>query len=124
MARAQGSKKWLLTLGVTTVLLAAAVTFAQYRKAASREDRLDCVATWLEKARALHGLHIKDPVNIAGDSRRRLMDQIDGAYGCVTKEPSSNTETVSVWHHAGIVSPGQIRHSIRNLAWAGRKKSI
>ena len=88
MARVQVSKKWLLMFAVAAVLLAAIVTFAQYRKAAALEDRLDCVTTWLQKAKALHGLHIKDPVNITGDSRRQLMDQIGGAYGCETKEPS------------------------------------
>lgn len=86
MAPVQVSKKWLLTFAVATVLLAAIVTFAQYRKAAALEDRLDCVTTWLEKATALHGLHIKDPVNITGDSRRQLMDQIEGAYSCATRE--------------------------------------
>ena len=88
MARVQASKKWLLMFVVATVLLAAIATFAQYRKAAALEDRLDCVTTWLEKAKALHGLHIKDPVNITGDSRRQLMDQIDGAYGCATRPAS------------------------------------
>ena len=70
------------------ILFAVVVAITQYRKAAAFEDRLGCVATWLEKAKATHELHMKDRTNTTEDSQRKLVDQIEGAYGCATKEPS------------------------------------
>lgn len=80
--------KWRTALFIVLVLLAVVVAITQYRKAVAFEDRLGCVATWLEKAKATHEHHMKDRTNTTEDSLRKLMDQIEGGYGCATKAPS------------------------------------
>jgi HAMP domain-containing protein len=81
-------KRWTAIIVIVVVLTAVIVTFSQYRKAAAFEDRLGCVATWLEEAKVTHELQMKDRINTTEDSIRKLMDQIERAYGCATRPPS------------------------------------
>ncbi len=75
-------KKIFLT---AVVMLAIIGGLAQYRKANALQDRLGCVANWLENAKALHTVQMEEPSNFTGGTMRKLMD---GAYDCATKEPS------------------------------------
>ena len=42
--------------------------------------------------------------------------------GMVRVEANSNTETASVWYHAGIVSPAEIKQTIRDLGYDVEEK--
>ena len=76
-------KKMLLTALVIVVII---VGLAQYRKVNALQNRLDCVADRLEQAKAL--VQIPQPSNLNGDTVQKLMDLVDWAYDCATKEPS------------------------------------
>lgn len=49
--------------------------------------KIDCAVPWLEKAIALHELHMKDPSTTTEQSQLELMDQIKKAYECLTGKP-------------------------------------
>jgi len=66
------------------------VALVEYRRINILSDRLGCVATWLEKAKTLRAVEMKEPANFTGDTMRKLMDSVDGAYGCATKELSQS----------------------------------
>jgi hypothetical protein len=46
--------------------------------------KIDCAVLWLEKAIALHELHMQDPSTTTDQSQLELMDQIKKAYECLT----------------------------------------
>lgn len=81
-------KRWTTIIVIVVVFTAVIVAILQYRRAAAFEDRLGCVATWLEKAKVTHELQMKDRINTTEDSLRKLMDQIEGAYRCTTRPTS------------------------------------
>lgn len=77
--------------GISLIVIALVTSTAallEYRRIYILNDRLGCVATWLEKAKSLHTVEMKEPANFTGDTMRKLMDSVDGAYDCATKEPS------------------------------------
>jgi hypothetical protein len=61
----------VLVLVVLSTIVAAVV---ENRRIAVLEDRLDCVATWLEKAKAGYELQMKEP----GKYHFRLAAKADG----------------------------------------------
>ena len=69
-------------------LVSSTVALVEYRRIYILRDRLSCVATWLEQTKQLHTVQMTDPTNFTGDTMRKLMDSVDGAYDCATKEPS------------------------------------
>ena len=81
-------KNWKLTSVVVIALVTSTVALLEYRRIYILNDRLACVATWLEKAKSLHKIEMKEPAKFTGDTMRKLMDSVDGAYDCATKEPS------------------------------------
>jgi hypothetical protein len=81
-------RNWKKIFLAAVVVLATIVGLAQYRKANALQDRLGCVATWLEQAKTLHTIQMKEPANFTGDTMQKLMDSVDWAYDCATKEPS------------------------------------
>lgn len=81
-------KNWKVIFLVVIALVASTVAVAEYRRIYIVNDRLGCVATWLEEAKALHTVQMKEPANFTADTMRKLMDSVDGAYDCATKEPS------------------------------------
>lgn len=81
-------RNWRKMFLVAVVVLAIIGGFAQYRKANALQDRFSCVASWLEKAKTLHTVQMKEPSNFTGDTMQKLMDSVDEAYDCATKEPS------------------------------------
>jgi len=85
---------------IVIALVASTVALLEYRRIYILNDRFACVATWLEKAKSLHKVEMKEPVNFTSDTMRKLMDSVDGAYACATKEPSSG-------HAPGAGSFGQ-----------------
>jgi hypothetical protein len=81
-------KKWkaiVLSLIVVSVSTAA---LWEYRRIYILNDRLGCVTTQLEKAKTLHQIQMEEPSNFTGDTMQKLMDSVEWAYGCATKEPS------------------------------------
>ncbi len=48
------------------------------------KSKIDCAVPWLEKAIALHELHMKDPSTTTEQSQMELMDQIKKAHECLT----------------------------------------
>lgn len=81
----KNSKIYLL---IVIVLAAGTVAFLQNRRVNALNDRLDCTAFWLEKAKSLHGTQMTEPGSSTGEMMRELMSSIDGAYDCATKEAS------------------------------------
>jgi len=79
------SKSALIT---TAVLAAAIVVFVEYRKAADFQERSDCAAYWLEKAKALQEANMKSESKMAEQSQLDLREQLRAAYDCVTKPAS------------------------------------
>ena len=75
---------WLML----AVVAAALFAFTEYRKSAAFQDRLECAASWLEKAKTLHNVEMKEPGNFTGDTMQKLMDSVDRAYDCATKKAS------------------------------------
>ena len=80
---------WKLTSVIVMALVASTAALVEYRRIYILNDRLGCVATWLEKAKTLHAVEMKEPANFTSDSMRQLMDSVDSAYYCATKDPSS-----------------------------------
>jgi hypothetical protein len=73
---------------IVITLVTSTVAVVEYRKVNILRDSLDCVAGWLENAKTLHRVQMKEPPNFTGDTMQKLMDSVDGAYDCATKEPS------------------------------------
>ena len=82
-------KNWKLILLIVIALAASTAALLEYRRIYILQDRLGCVATWLEQAKTLHTVQMKEPANFTGDTMRKLMDSVDSAYTCATKDPSS-----------------------------------
>jgi len=81
-------KRWTLSF-IAIALVASAVALVEYRRINVLSDRLGCAAYWLEKAKSLHQTQMNNPGNFTGDTMRNLMDSVDWAYTCTTKDPSS-----------------------------------
>lgn len=82
-------KNWRTISLIVITLAASTAALIGYRRINVLNDRLGCVATWLEKAKTLHSLQMKEPANFTSDTMRKLMDSVDSAYYCATKDPSS-----------------------------------
>lgn len=93
-------KNWKIISLVVIALLTSTAALVEYRRIYVLKDRLGCVATWLEEAKTLHKIQMNQPGNFTGDTMRKLMDSVDGAYDCATKDPSSG-------HPPGAGSFGQ-----------------
>lgn len=76
----------IISLGVIA-LAASTATVVTYRRISVLEDRLGCAATWLDKAKALHAAQMKQPETFTNDEMRKLMDSVDAAYYCATRDP-------------------------------------
>ena len=81
------NRKAILLL-LLAVVFTALFAFREYGKSAAFQDRLECAASWLEKAKTLHNIQMKEPGNFAGDTMQKLMDAVDRAYDCATRESS------------------------------------
>jgi hypothetical protein len=82
-------RNWKVISLIVVAFVASAAAVVEYRRINILEDRLDCVAESLEKTKPLHTDEMKDPSNFTGDSMQKLMDSVDRAYRCATREPSS-----------------------------------
>lgn len=83
-------RNWKLVSLIVIALVSSTVALVEYRRIYVLGDRLDCVASLLDQAKTLHAAQMKEPANITGDTMRKLMDSVDGAYDCATKEPSDS----------------------------------
>jgi len=81
-------KRWKSALITTAVLAAPILIFVEYRKAADFQERSDCAAYWLEKAKALQETNMKSESKMAEQSQLDLREQLNSAYDCVTKPAS------------------------------------
>ena len=81
-------KNWKAVLLTVIVVLVCTVAVVEYRRIYILKDRLGCVATWLEQAKSLHTVQMKESANFTDDTMQKLMASVDGAYDCATKEPS------------------------------------
>ena len=93
-------RNWKIASLIFIALVGSTVALAEYRRINVLNDRLGCTATWLNKAKGSHADHMSDPDNFTEGSMRKLMDSLDSAYTCATKEPSSG-------HAPGAGSFGQ-----------------
>jgi hypothetical protein len=80
-------RNWKIISLIIVALVGSTAALAEYRRITVLKDRLGCVATWLEKASSLHMVQMKEPSNFSADSMRKLMDSVDSAYTCATKDP-------------------------------------
>lgn len=80
---------WKIISLVAVVLLSSTFALLEYRRINVLSDRLGCASFWLEKAKGLHMVQMKEPSNFTGDTMRELMNSVNSAYDCATKEPSS-----------------------------------
>jgi len=83
------SNRQINLLMLLVVVVAALFAFSAYSRSATLQDRLDCAADWLEKAKTLHNVQMKEPGNFTADTMQKLMDSVERAYRCATKNPSS-----------------------------------
>jgi hypothetical protein len=81
-------RDWEIISLVVIALVTSAGALAEYRRTNVLRDRLDCVAGWLEKAKSVHSVQMKERSNFSGDAMQKLMDSADAAYACATKKPS------------------------------------
>jgi hypothetical protein len=81
----KNSKSYLL---IVIVLAVGTVAFLQNRRVNALNDRLNCTAFWLHKAKALHQNQMGAAGDFSGEAMRELMTSVDGAYDCATKEAS------------------------------------
>lgn len=81
-------RNWKIVSLILIALVSITTALLEYRRIYILGDRLDCVASWLDNAKTLHTAQMKEPANFADDTMRKLMDSVDGAYECATKEPS------------------------------------
>lgn len=91
---------WKIISLILIAVVASAAALAEYRRLNVLQDRLACAATWLDRAKVLHATQMKQPETFTNDEMRKLMDSVDSAYDCATKEPSSG-------HPPGAGSFGQ-----------------
>jgi hypothetical protein len=82
-------RNWKIISLVVIALVASTATLLPYRRITVLEDRLGCVATWLERAKTMHGAQMKERGNFSEEGMRKLMESVDSAYWCATKEPTS-----------------------------------
>ena len=80
-------RNWRITAVIIIALIASTVALAEYRRINVLEDRLGCAATWLEKAQSLHAVQMEDPSTFSAGTMRQLMDSVDSAYVCATRDP-------------------------------------
>jgi len=93
-------RDWKITSLIIVALVGSTVALTEYRRINVLRDRLGCAATWLEKAKSLHVVQMNDPSKFSEGTMRELMDSVDSAYYCTTKDPSSG-------HPPGAGSFGQ-----------------
>lgn len=82
-------RNWKVTSLIIIALVGSTVALAEYRRINVLNDRLGCAATWLDRAKGSHANQMSDPANFTEGSMRKLMDSLDSAYTCATKDPSS-----------------------------------
>ena len=82
-------RNWKITSLIVIAFVASTVALAEYRRINVLEDRLGCAATWLEKAQSLHAVQMDDPFKFSEGTMRQLMDFMNSAYFCATKNPVS-----------------------------------
>ncbi|HEY3304209.1 MAG TPA: hypothetical protein VGL70_11810 [Candidatus Binatia bacterium] len=82
-------KNWKVISLIVITTVAGTVAVVEYRRIKILEGRLDCAAGWLEETKPLHGEQMKNPANFTGENMQKLMDSVDRAYRCATKDPSS-----------------------------------
>ena len=80
-------RNWKIASLIVIALVASTVALPQYRRINVLEDRLGCAATWLEKAQSLHAVQMEDPSTFSAGTMRQLMDSVDSAYVCATRNP-------------------------------------
>ena len=80
-------RNWRITALIVIALVASTVAFAEYRRINVLQDRLGCAATWLEEAKKLHKVQMEEPSNVREATMRKLMDSVDSAYFCATRDP-------------------------------------
>ncbi len=80
-------KNWKLISLVLIILIISTAAVVEYRRIYILNDRLGCAAFWLEQAKTLHTVQMKEPANFSGDMMRKLMDSVESAYFCATKDP-------------------------------------
>lgn len=81
-------KNWKIISLIVISTVASTVAVVEYRRIKILEDRLDCAADWLEEANTLHNVQMTEPANFTGQIMQKLMDSVDRAYRCATKDPS------------------------------------
>jgi hypothetical protein len=84
-------KNWQIISLIVITTVAGTLAVVEYRRIKILEDRLDCVAESLEKAKPLHTGQMNDPSNFAGNTMQKLMESVDRAYRCATRDPSSGS---------------------------------
>jgi len=80
-------RNWRITALIIIALVASTVAFAEYRRINVLQDRLGCAATWLGEAKKLHKVQMEEPSNFREATMRKLMDSVDSAYFCATRDP-------------------------------------
>ena len=83
-------RNWKILSLIVIALVTSMVALVEYRRVYILRDRLECVTSWLDNAKTLHAAQMKEPANFTGDTMRKLMNSVDGAYDCATKEPSDS----------------------------------
>ena len=81
-------KNWKIITLIVTILVASTAVLVEYRRIYILKDRLSCVTSWLDEAKSLHAVQMKEAANFSGDSMKKLMDSVDQAYACAASEPS------------------------------------
>jgi hypothetical protein len=80
---------WMVISLIIIALAGSTAALVEYQRINVLNDRLGCAAFWLDKAKGLHVVQMKEPSNFTGDTMRKLMDSVESAYTCATKDPSS-----------------------------------
>lgn len=80
-------RNWKVTLLILIALVASTVALVEYRRINVLKDRLGCAATWLEEAKKLHQVQMNEALNFREATMRKLMDSVDSAYFCATRDP-------------------------------------
>lgn len=88
--------RWKNALIATAVTGAVILIFVQYLKAVDFEERSDCAAYFLDKAKAIQEISLKTQSKVTEQSQLDLMEQIKSAYNCVKTAAS----------HSGIAPGG------------------
>ncbi len=80
-------KNWKIVSLLAIALVASAAILLEYRRISVLQDRLGCAATWLGRAKTLHAAQMRQPETFTNDEMRKLMDSVDAAYYCATRDP-------------------------------------